>query len=243
MDKVGDLGSILKPAVTDFRVIPNGVDLATFRPAHKSQIREFLQIPKEAFVLLFVATDAKTNMYKDYTTIHAALEIVSMETLNKKIVFLALGGSDTEECYLGDTLIKSIPYVSDPEEMAKYYQAADVYLHASRAETFGIVIIEAMACGTPVIATDVGGIPELIKNGETGFVVPPADFRAMAIKILYLLEDVEARTKISFAAAEDVKKRFGLDQMINGYLDYYQQVICDWQAQKTTPQLSPLTKL
>ena len=238
MEKVKE--SILAPAVMDARVIHNGVDLSSFQPGDKIKARLDLDLSPDAPVILFVAANLNNNVFKDFPTIRNALEIVSEQWAGKKITLIALGGDDlSSSIHIGNTEIIFAPYVSDVQKVAQYYQASDLYLHAARADTFPNVVLEALACGTPVIATGVGGIPEQITDGETGFVVPPADFRAMAIKILYLLEDVEARTKISFAAAEDVKKRFGLDQMINGYLDYYQQVICDWQAQKTTP----LTKL
>jgi glycosyltransferase involved in cell wall biosynthesis len=234
LDKAIDEKSILKPTVIASRIIPNGVDLSTFRPASKSQVREELQIPKDAFVLLFVAAGSRKslsqkNLYKDYATIHTALEIVSKQTTGREIVFMALGGNENEENSIGDTRIKFLPYIGDPATIAKYYQAADVYLHAAYAETFGIVIVEALSCGTPVIATGVGGIPELIKDSVTGFLVDMLDAQAMSARILELLNNQTLRNVMGEQAALTAQKTWGLDYMAESYLAFYGEIIANWK--------------
>ncbi len=237
MDKAKE--SILAPAVMDSRVIHNGVDLSLFYPGDKLSARIALNLDPDSLVALFVAVGSSDNVFKDFSTIRKALEIVSGQWYGKKMTLIALGGDNSSsnihigntEILFGNTEILFAPYVHDVKKVAQYYQASDLYLHAARADTFPNVVLEALACGTSVIATGVGGIPEQIKDGETGFIVPLGDFYAMAMKILYLLEDSEARKRFSFAAAEDVKRRFGTDQMIDGYLKYYQDAIHNWQEQ------------
>lgn len=230
MDKAKE--SILAPAVMDYRVIHNGVDQALFSPGNKLSARLELDLDPDSPVILFVAIGSSSNVFKDFLTIRIALEIVSSQWLGKKITLVALGGDDSlSNIHMGNTEIVFAPYEGDARKVAQYYQASDLYLHAAAADTFPNAVLEALACGTPVIATGVGGIPEQIKDGETGFVVPPRDFHAMAMKILYLLENSESEKKISFAAVEDVKRRFGLNQMIDEYLNYYQEAIRDWQLQ------------
>lgn len=233
LDKANHEKSILKPATVNSRVIPHGVDLSIFHPTSKSRVRQELQISKDAFVLLFVAAGSREslsqkNLYKDYATIHAALEIVSKQMTGREVVFLALGGSVNEESRIGDTIIKFLPYVSDTAEIAKYYQAADVYLHAAYAETFGIVIVEALACGVPVIATGVGGISELIKDGVNGFLVNMLDAQLMSVRILELLNNDELRSSMGEQASLVAKKKWGLDRMVESYLSYYQEIVADW---------------
>jgi glycosyltransferase involved in cell wall biosynthesis len=131
-----------------------------------------------------------------------------------------------------------VPYQKDPKRVAQYYQAADLYLHAAHADTFPTTILEALACGTPVVATAVGGIPEQIKslsannatNGHppheaTGILVPPRDATAMAIAIEQLLADTSLLRQLGENAAVDARMRFGLEQQVDAYLNWYQEII------------------
>lgn len=228
LDKVNH--SMLSVAVKKSRVIHNGIDLSIFRPANKIQARSRLKLPPDAFICLFVAAGTRDNMFKDYGTIYKAIELVSQRWQGRKIIFIALGG-EQESSHIGETEIILAPFISSPEDVACYYQSADVYLHAARADTFPNVILEALACGAPVIATGVGGIPEQVIPGKTGFITPPADADAMAEKIVSLFQDDELRSELSFNAADDAKRRFGLDRMVDAYLAFYAEVIQDWNSQ------------
>lgn len=227
MQKIAE--SILAPAVVDSRIIHNGVDLSVFFPIEKRLAREKLKLSPDALVILFVAVGSSANVFKDFTTIHKALEVVSNQWIGKRIIFVALGGKESISG-IGNIEIIVVPYINDLQEVARYYQAADLYIHASRADTFPTVVLEALACGTPVIATGVGGTSEQIKEGETGFITPPADPFAMANSVLYLLKEDELRNRLSIGAALDAKKRFGHERMIGEYLTYYKEITRDWQS-------------
>ena len=81
-----------------------------------------------------------------------------------------------------------------------------------------------MACGVPVIATRVGGIPELIKDGKTGLLVPPGDPKALADAIIYLLDNEKERRKLGKNGRELVEKNHSIDKMAKKYLDIYKEV-------------------
>ena len=89
---------------------------------------------------------------------------------------------------------------------------------------WGLTITEALACGTPVVATDVGGIAEQIRAGETGLLTPPADPAAMAEAILRLLAHDEMRRQFGLAADADIRARFSVQQMAAHYLDWYAEI-------------------
>lgn len=228
LDRAMDAGSILRQATVNARVIPNGIDLETFSSSSRLKAREELSIPKEDYVLLFVATDSKNNMYKDYTTIHSAMEQVSMQPVSKDILLLVLGG-ESPESRIGNTRMRFVPYMDDPAKIAKYYQAADVYLHAARAETFPTVIIEALACGLPVIATRVGGIPEQVTDGIDGFLVEPFDFQGMASRILELMGNETLRIKMGENAIRKAQISWRRENMVSNYLKYYEEIVQDWK--------------
>jgi glycosyltransferase involved in cell wall biosynthesis len=122
---------------------------------------------------------------------------------------------------IGDVAIRFVPFQKDPQQVARYYQAADLYLHPARADTFPTTILEALACGTPVVASAVGGIPEQVVEGRTGFLVPVGDARALAGRVLDLLADEGLRLRMGRQAAEDAAQRFGLERMVGEYLAFY----------------------
>jgi glycosyltransferase involved in cell wall biosynthesis len=220
------------------RVIHNGVDLDIFYPpSDRHMLRNSLDLPVDAFIILAVVQ--KWSRFKDYDTIENALfRLSDNPVLNeRKVFFLALGGSDDVDEAIGRIPIKKIPFMPDPEKVASYYQAADIFLHAANAENFPTTILESFSCGTPVIATRVGGIPEQIEHGVTGFLVPPGDSAGMTEKVIKLLEDGELRVRLGKQAAETAFRRYGLDRMVDNYLQWYEEVIADWQNNNTVERV------
>ena len=216
--------SILSPAMVESKVIPNGVNLAVFHPEDKKTVRTELGIPQDQKVVLFAAHGVRGNVWKDYTTMRAAIEEVGRGLRGKEVLFVALGEEgDTERA--GQARIRFIPFTQDSGIVARYYQAADLYLHAARADTFPNTILEALACGVPVVATAVGGIPEQVDDGKTGFLVEAGDVEAMARRILYLLSNDDLRTRCGQEAAQTARTQFDIQRQVNAYLSWFKQIM------------------
>lgn len=103
------------------------------------------------------------------------------------------------------------------EEMRDEYRAADICLLPSRYETFGIALAEALACGTPVVASRVAGIPEVVIDGETGYLCPPDDISEFAAAIRALASCPERRRRMGARGREDVVRRFDTKQIVGAY--------------------------
>ena len=125
-----------------------------------------------------------------------------------------------------------------PEDVARWLQAADLYVHPSRADTFPNGVLEALACGTPVVASRVGGIPEQVRD-ETGVLVEPGDPAALAAAIESLLADPSRRERMSAAAAEDARARFSLDRQVDAYLALYVELLAAGTGAGAEPRSSP----
>ena len=229
MDKVKQ--SMLVPGIVDARVIHNGVDLSVFHSADKAKARHQLDIPQDAVTLLFAANGIRRSIWRDYHMMRTAIGIVADCLKDKKVLFIALGEEAPPE-QLGKAKIQFVPYQGDLKAVAAYYQAADVYIHAAKVDTFPNAVLEALACGTPVVATAVGGIPEQVEHGVTGFLVPPGDAEMMASRIEQLLSDDELRREMGAQAAKAARSRFNLEQQVSKYLDWYQEILEDWQIRK-----------
>lgn len=219
--------SILAAGAEDLRVIPNGLDLSVFHPGNKDQARQELGLPKEPKILLFTMSQETSQNWKDVPTMRAAVVEASTRPNLPAAVFVVLGGTGPAMPG-GNASIIFVPYQSDRRTVARYYQAADVYLHAAVADTFPGAIAEAMACGTPVVATATGGIPELVSHGITGFLVPPRDVGAMADRVEQLLTDDALCKKMSTNAAKVAQLEFGIDRQVTSYLNWYREVCDAW---------------
>jgi glycosyltransferase involved in cell wall biosynthesis len=221
--------SMLTPRMS--RVIHNGVDRAVFRPpADRAALRRKLGIPEDARVAVFAAAGVKRNPWKDYACLNASMEgIAAAYDGSGKLILLCMGEaaerqdhSRWEKRFTG--------YLSRPEDVAEYYQAADIYLHPARIDSFPNVILEAMACGVPTVATAVGGIPEQIRDGQNGFLVPLGDFRAMTGRALRILGDESCRAALGSYGLERVSREFTLESQVAAYLDWYRAIREDFRS-------------
>ena len=254
LDKAKD--SILAPAIRGARVVPNGVDLAVFRPGSQSHARRALGLPLDAVVLLSASVGIRDNVFKDYATLKRAVDLVADALPERHVVLVALGDASPTE-HVGRATIRFVPHTLDATVVATYYHAADVYVHAARIDTFPNTVLEALACGVPVVATAVGGIPEQLKSlrdpaladsGDnrhaygpdeaTGLLVTAGDARAFANAVLLLLDYKELRARLGGNAVRDAHVRFDLEYQVTSYLSWYEQIIEDQQA-KVSPRPTP----
>jgi glycosyltransferase involved in cell wall biosynthesis len=118
-----------------------------------------------------------------------------------------------------------MPFKHDAGYVAACYQAADIYIHATKTDNFPTTVLEAMACGLPVVGTAVGGVPEQIDDGITGILVAPGDADDLAAAIAKLGEDAELRTTMGRAGRARVLNEFTDDRTAVRYVDCYEQAV------------------
>lgn len=233
--------SMLTKAIVEKRVIPNGIDLSIFRRDDRKAARFVAEIPEGVRMVLYMGGLRMHRPWKDRETIDAAIRLVAGKPRNQKIWFVGIGES-APTVSVGNVTIVFRRYLDTLELLARYYQAADIYVHAAHVDTFPNMVIEALACGTPVVATDVGGIQEQIKPlipgqemvseqrnpaanvDATGILVPPRDPIKLANAILFLLENDAVRMRLGVNAAADAKSRFDEKRMAQDYLGWYQKI-------------------
>lgn len=194
-------------------VIPPGVDVSHFYPIPADEAKVYVGLKPHARMVLFVG---RIEPLKGVDTL-----IEAMACLQKKEshpVYLAIIGGDpaaspeemnTEMARLQRLceslgLDQSVVFlgVRDQDKLPYYYSAAEVVVMPSHYESFGMVALEAMACGTPVIASEVGGLAYLVRDGETGFTIPDQEPETLCEKISWLLNDRELRDTMSRRAVE-----------------------------------------
>lgn len=198
------------------RVIPNGVRLDVFCPGDRVAIRASLALDADRPVLMFSA-NAK-NPFKDVATIEKAVAL--MQT---PVTCLVIGGEEDRTVQRGIHAFRYIPFIVEPETLARYYQVADLFLFATRADNYPLVILEALACGTPAICSNLGGIPEQVVDGKNGCLVPPGDAAAMARAADELLAQPDRLRDMRAFAASDARGRFDVNHMAERYERAYQK--------------------
>lgn len=231
-------GSVLRPALS--RVIPNGIDLSVFRPGDQTEARRRLSLSSTALVVLFSCRQPRSNPFKDYGAMEAATRRLGGLLPGRELVFLILG--EAEETRTEDNITyRYVPFTTSPEKVAATIQAADLYIHATKAESFGKSITEAMACGVPVVATAVGGIFEQIRDLETigpgkatGSLVPPAELDRFVSSCERILLDDDLRARLGENAAALAQAQFSLQRQLKDYEHYYRDIQEDWQKHRTT---------
>jgi glycosyltransferase involved in cell wall biosynthesis len=247
--------SMLAPAIADARVIPNGVDTSIFRPGDMQAARRALGLPMDAAILLFVAQSPGRNPFKDFATLRRAINRLAAQSLDRPLLFVALGGDGQTEQMQGAE-IRYIPAQNDPATVASYYRAADLYIHAARADTFPNTILEALACGRPVVATAVGGIPEQVislelsgaatKGGPiddaTGVLVAAGDADGLAHFSAKILGNRHLAIRLAGSAAKDAASRFSLDRQVEAFLALYRELL-DPHSSHPPPVLMPRAEM
>lgn len=207
---------------SEARVIPNGVDTRIFAPGDRAAARADLGLPHDRTIVMLVGGRLHTDPLKGFDTFASALLMLPHERLADLLV-LALGDVSATGT-IGGAEVRGVPFADDPATVAAHYRAADVFVHPSHAENLPMAVIEAMACGLPVVATDVGGTREAVSAG-TGRLVSAGDAAALAVELDRLLGDAEARFGLGAAGAARVRERFDLDRQVAAYLAWYEQLI------------------
>lgn len=238
MDRIKD--SICASAIIESRVIPNGVDTSIFSPGDKTAARKELGIPIGSRVLLFAANGIRHNVWKDYKTLSAAIRILDETKAVPDLILIAVGESAKTET-IGTTSIQFVPFQKEASVMAKYYRAADMYVHAARVESFGNVLLEARACGTTVVATAVGGIPEHVKSlacdfaakgirqyprsEANGVLTQTGNSNSLANAVLYLLNNPELLVELGTNGLREIRDNFSVSLQAEKVLSWYGEII------------------
>jgi glycosyltransferase involved in cell wall biosynthesis len=213
-DKVNQ--SILKDK--PITVIHNGIDTNIFKPSDKNKTREELGLTQDKKIILILAKRIQSNPWKggDYFQ-----NIIKTYENDDKVYFINIGGDENNT----SRNMKNISFVTSEAELAKYYSAADVLLYPSIADNCPLVVLEASACGLPVVAFNTGGIPELVEHKKTGYIAEYKNSKDLARGIKYMLDlDVHSLNQMSHAATQKVSQNFTLEIMTQQYLNLYSLV-------------------
>ena len=221
-------------------IIPCGVNLQRFKKLNKKKARELRKISKDEITLLYVGRlDHRKGIE---VTIRALPKVVKeFNKEGKTVKFIVIGGkigkrgdkSDIKEKERLEEIAENLGVKEniafkgkrDQEKLKQYYSAADIFITAPYYEPFGMTALETMRCGTPIIASDVGGLPYLIKNRKNGLLFPPGKHSSLSNRIIKLQKDEELQEKLSESGEAMIKERYGWKVVASEMAKLYQQLI------------------
>ena len=220
-------------------VIPCGVDLKLFHPGDRAAARLSLGLPSSTPLLLYVG---RIEPLKGIDLLISALAMLKPAGGEEQPQLLVLGGDErtgdevaelrrlAEELGVADR-VRFMGLVGH-QTLPLYYNAADVCVIPSQYESFGLVAVESMACGTPVVASRVGGLISTVNDEETGFLVPSRHPEAIAERIAMLLSNEQRRAAMGAKARRSVE-RFGWDSVTEEILNLYRDVLASGERAGT----------
>ncbi len=211
-------------------VIYNGFETQRFSPKNVSKyngrLKKELDIPDDAPV---VGCVANLSPVKDHATLLRAFAEVGKRSTGQKPYLLLVGDGPEKgnlKALAGSLGVAGyVRFAGSVPDVERYYGAMDVFALTSLEEGFSNATVEAMLSGLPCVVTDFGAARELIDDGAAGYVVPVSDYKAVADKIMSLLNDENERFRSGATAREAACARFNVDKMVESVLEMYREVI------------------
>ena len=206
----------------DIETIYNFVDEREYHKKDANNLKELLGIKENEKVVIHVSNFRKVKHVPDV--------VKSFELMHKEVpAKLLLVGDGPEkhpvmEYVKGKPIEKDVLFLGKQENVSELYSISDLMLLLSEKESFGLVLLEAMACEVPCIGTAVGGIPEVIIPGENGYLVPLGDIDSVAEYGLKILKDPHLHNQLKERAVQIVKERFSSSQIVEQYEKMYERV-------------------
>jgi N-acetyl-alpha-D-glucosaminyl L-malate synthase BshA len=206
----------------EIRVIPNFLDCASTRAREVPHLREQLA-PNGEKLLIHVSN------FRPVKRVTAAVEVFARvrQRVPARLIMVGDGPDLADASRLARELGAGddVQFLGEQEQVVPLLSVADVFLLPSAQESFGLAALEAMACGVPVVASRVGGLPEVVEEGVSGFLHPPHDLDGMAASVVRLVSDEALHLRMSEAASRTARERFCDSKIVPMYESFYEEVL------------------
>ena len=206
-------------------VIPNGIDLKRFQTTDRRAAREMLSLPPDKKLILFGAKGATSDRNKGFHLLEDALLLLST-TVDRDQVEIVIFGS-AEAGPLADYGFNTsyLGWQADEARLALLYAAADVFVLPSIQESLGYTVMESMACGTPCVAFDQGGVPDLIDHLKNGYLAHPFEPADLARGIAWTLENLPRWEELSLNSRKKITDEFSVEKVATRHIELYRDIL------------------
>jgi glycosyltransferase involved in cell wall biosynthesis len=208
-------------------VIPNGIDIQKYKPVESKVARELLNLPQDKYLILFGAANATLDKRKGFSLLEKALQGIGCSDLQDKIELVIFGSSNPNAQPALNSKIHYLGKLKDDISLALAYAAVDVFVAPSIEDNLPNTVMESIACGTPCVAFNIGGLPDLIDHRLNGYLAQPYSTTDLAKGIIWVIENEERSQKLRYQARNKAKTEFSLSIQANRYQDLYSKVLLD----------------
>ena len=216
-----DTIKLIDPTV-EIRTIYNFIDEKTYVPKDPGTLKNDLDIREDEKVLIHISNFREVKNIPD---IVKSFQII-LQSTDARLLLVGEGPEkeNIEKLVAELNLEKYVIFTGKRNDMAELLAISDLMFHLSEKEAFGLVLLEALACGVPSVATNIDGIPEVIEDGVNGFLVPYGDIIAAAEKGVQLLQDEDLRALFKDNGFKTVRDKFESSKIISAYEELYYEV-------------------
>lgn len=205
------------------RAIPNALDRQAFAPVNASLARSAMALPARATVIAFAAMGGAAEPRKGFDLLAAALPALRDRLASHELHLLVIGGP-ADAAAAATMPTTGTGYLSTEQAVAQALSAADVLIAPSRQDNLPNTVLEALACGVPAVAFDVGGLPDLIHHRRNGYLARPFDADDLARGAAWVLEDPERHATLRQAARESTA-RFAPEVVASQHISLYREIL------------------
>ena len=210
---------------TKIELIHYGLDLDTFRPtSNKRQAREKLNLPEDRMLILFGAMDTIDDPRKGFDLLLSGLKFLPRHW-KKKVDLVVFGSSRTGDTQYSGFSTHFMGQINDDHKLALLYSTASLMIAPSRQDNLPNTVLESLACGTPVVGFDIGGMPDMIEEEKSGYLARAFDTEDLARGIRIILERQSQNDKMSRASRTRAEENFSIETMTKNYLSLYKSVL------------------
>jgi glycosyltransferase involved in cell wall biosynthesis len=206
-------------------VIPNGIDTERYKPIDKAVSRQAWGLPQDKHLILFSAFSATSDPRKGNQFLVPALKAIADEGWRQSTELVIIGASAPQHPVDLGMKVHYIGNLGDEISQVLLYSSVDVTVAPSMQENLSNTVMESLSCGTPVVAFNIGGMPDLIGHKETGYLATPFKVEDLASGIKWILEDKGRHQLLSQAARNSVLEKYALEKVANQYIDLYMDLL------------------
>lgn len=207
-------------------VIPNGLDLNLFKPLDKTLARDLLRLPQDKKLILAGANEGLRDKRKGVEYLQPALQQMAATWIDHADL-VVFGGSRPAEPKDFGLRVHYVGHLHDDISLALLYSAADVFVAPSLQDNLPNTVMESLACGTPAVAFNIGGMPDMIQHQNNGYLAGAYDVNDLINGITWVLEDETRHSKLALAARQGVTTKYDLEMIAQRHLTLYHELLAN----------------